>query len=220
MAAPIDLDRVALDPDHVAAVFGTRPAFGFPCPIPGHRGMAAIGGRTGAVVFECDCTGGTKRRPIGAAFAATHYGGMQWKPSDVEVMLWTLRLGWESEGRPELPRVELPALPESAPVDARTARDWRVVQLGLAAHMDALAGGPVPYAREFVRAWCGFRTNYKARTAIEYLRSPAVRVLVEVDRETGLVVEPRRGRYTRYYVPGAPLLARGSTRGTREAVAA
>jgi hypothetical protein len=197
-----DLDEGAVAPRRRAAIAGIEPTAEqiarvlgartgratFPCTLHSSGGEATVTvTEAGYAEMRCECVGEVVQRPIGAAYAALHYGAlMPHKTSAVEKAIWWRRLLWEAAGRPRLERVKVPGIERDAP-------DWlRKAHRGYALHrtlweegLDELRERPSPFARRFVQAWCGLSSN-QAKEAIAALRERGVMREVALDGRTPL----------------------------------
>ena len=170
--------------EQIARVLGApKGRATFACTLHASGGEATVTvTEAGYAEMRCECMGESVQRPIGAAYAALHYGAlMPHKTSAVEKAIWWRRLLWEAAGRPRLERVQVPGIERDAPDWLRKAHSGYVLHRTLWVEgIDELRELPSPFARRFVAAWCRLSARH-AQQAIAALRERGV--MREVDRD-------------------------------------
>jgi hypothetical protein len=158
--------------DPVRSWLGVPPgARRFQCPIPGHDGLADLGVPPDdpAQELRLICCSG-RWRSLGEMTAARAYGKDE-RLKNVQIAVWTRRLGYELEILKPI-EIQLPRLTPDFPPSAEVARKGFGEHIGL-----RWADGPripVPYSLRFVMAWNRL-SFYEARVGLkEILRQEII----------------------------------------------
>jgi hypothetical protein len=177
---PLD-DRAA---GEIARRWGAGANGNFPCPIPGHSGVACLErDESGELYLRC-CKG--RRRPLGEVEAAIAYG-QDSQRTQIENASWLRRLASAVDAF-EPYTVDLPPLPPEAATATKDAADGFGLLIGL-----RWADGPrrpVAYSVRFCAAWNSLPTG-KAGTAIKQLIAWRVIRVAEKVRRPGSPFEVR-----------------------------